>query len=147
VRDSAGGALERPRRQQRGGRVGDDLAGEAAARPHRDPSDELGALAVAAQVVAHVEADRAVGGQLEPTLVGVVDADVEPDRHAGELAGHAPARAGGEPPAVELLEVEVDRRPAPDLRGMRQHLQHLAGCGVRSRRCRPLRHGRQPLTG
>ena len=75
----------------------------------RSETEARSAAVVGRQLVAHVEADRAVGRQLEPLVVGRVHLDVEADRHAGQPAGHACGRAGGQAAAGELVELEVDR--------------------------------------
>jgi hypothetical protein len=99
--------------------------------PRRSETDawDLGARVGGLELVADVDPDRAVSGQLEQPGVGRVDLDVEADAHPGDPAGHACAGAGRQASRVEVVDVEVDRRPAPDLVGVREHLEDLVGSG------------------
>ena len=64
--------------------------------------------------------------------------DVEAHRHPRHPSGDSSAAAGGESPTLQVIQIEVDRRPAADLLGVGQHLEHLAERCIRSDRCGPL---------
>src|SRR3954464_7586208 len=53
--------------------------------------------------------------------------NVEADPPPGQTAGHPSMAAGLEPEPVQLLELERDRRPAPDRVRVGEDLQHLLG--------------------
>jgi hypothetical protein len=75
-----------------------------------------------------------------------MDLHVEADPDPGQLAAHAGGAPGGQPRAIEILDVEVDRGPAPDRVGVRQHLEHLVGLRLRLHACRPLGHDSETAT-
>ena len=127
--------------QQGGRRLGEQPAGEAAGR--RTDTDARTSLppATGGELVVDVEAHGAVGREREPAVGCLVDLHVEPDALAGEPPADAGAAAGGEPPAVELLDVEGQRRPAGESVRVGEHVEHGLRAGVGGRGGGPCPHG------
>jgi hypothetical protein len=72
-----------------------------------------------------------VRGQREAVDVGLVHLDVEADLAAGEPPAHPRGAALGEPRPVEVLDVEVDRRPSQQRVGVGQDVEDRLGAGGR----------------
>jgi hypothetical protein len=141
LRDAPGGAVEGPAGEQRRGSVGHQPSPYAPSATHGHRGAHVRPLVGGKELIAHVEADRSVRRQLEALLAGRVDLYVEADRHTGQPAGHADASTGVESSVVRIVELEFDRRPAPDLLRIREHVEQLLGSRVRGCCRGPCGHG------
>src|SRR4029078_7037017 len=79
-------------------------------------------------------------GQLEPAVARLENVDLERDGAPGELAGEHGLRPAPEPVAVDLLELEPDRRPAARGARVGEHLEDVLGPAHHRRSRLPGRH-------
>ena len=93
------------------------------------------------RVVADVHLDRADGAEREQPVAGVEHVHVEAHLAAGEPADEPRPRARSRRVAVEVLELESDRRPATRGRGVRERGDHVVGGSHHGRLCAPRGHG------
>jgi signal transduction histidine kinase len=87
-----------------------------------------------------------VRGQLDAVLVGRVDLHVEPHADAGQPAADPGGAPRDQSDPVEVLDVEVDRRPEPDRVRVGEHLEHLLGARVCLSARRPFGHSDEIAT-
>ena len=132
---------ERAGVQQGGGGLLGHAAEQAAARADGDRGADLAPSAGGAGLVGDVERDGAVRGERQAAVAGLVDLDVEAHAAADQPAGDAHARAGREPAAGLVVEVELHRRPAPAGIRVAEHVEHDRRVGVDVRIGRPCPHG------
>ena len=114
---------------------GEQAAAEAGAVAHAHGGRDLAAACHRLELVEHVDPDRPLGRELSTALVGGVHFDVEAHALAGEAAAHPGAAAGLEPQAVQVLDLERDRRPARDGLWVGEHFEELLRRGVRGGVC------------
>src|SRR5690242_12674980 len=106
--DARHGRVQHSRAEQALSGAGEDSAEEAAPAAHGDPRPQLNMRIQRLDVVFDVDLDRASSGEQEALLVRADDLDVERDLTAGEPAGHAGTAPGGQPFAVDVLDLEIN---------------------------------------
>src|SRR5262245_39033071 len=104
--DAGHGSLQGSSGQQGARRLGEETPDDAAGRANGHGGAHLAAALDGRQLVRDIEADGAVGREREPAVRGLVDGEVEADTTPGQLSADTGTAAGGEPPALQLVNVE-----------------------------------------